>query len=128
MFLGGGAAGGGGGCVGGAGRVIAVAIGMLLLLARAVLAEVDPGRRVALVIGNGAYQNAPTLPNPPNDARAMAKALRGLGFQVLEAEDLDQRGLQTTLADFADKLEGAAAGLFFYAGHGLQVAGENYLV
>jgi uncharacterized caspase-like protein len=68
------------------------------------------------------------LPNPPNDARAVAAALRGLGFEVLEATDLDHPAMLETLAGFAERLEGAAVGLFFYAGHGLQVAGENYLV
>src|SRR5689334_2494416 len=57
-------------------------------------AEGDPGRRVALVVGNGAYANAPPLPNPPRDASAMAEALRGLGFEVIEAHDVDYRAMQ----------------------------------
>jgi uncharacterized caspase-like protein len=87
------------------------------------------GRRVALVVGNGAYAEAgAALPNPPNDARAVAGSLRGLGFEVLEAVDLDHPAMLEGLDRFAARLEGAEVGLFFYAGHGLQVAGENYLV
>jgi TPR repeat protein len=86
-------------------------------------------RRVGLVVGNGAYAEASAaLPNPPNDARAVAGALRGLGFEVIEAVDLDHGRLRATLAEFARQLEGAQAGLFFYAGHGLQIRGRNYLV
>ena len=88
----------------------------------------DTGRRVALVIGNGAYQNALHLPNPPNDAKAVAEALRGLGFEVIDAVDLDQPDMLAKVDDFSAKLEGADTGLFYYAGHGLQVGGENYLV
>jgi len=86
------------------------------------------GGRVALVVGNGAYRNAPALPNPPNDARAVARALAGLGFEVVEAVDRDQAGMRAALGEFARRLEGAEAGLFFYAGHGLQVQGRNFLV
>jgi len=85
-------------------------------------------RRVALVIGNGAYEHATPLPNPANDARAMASALRRLGFEVLAGFDLDKIGMDGLLLDFADQLEGADVALVFYAGHGLQVSGENYLV
>ncbi len=92
------------------------------------VAHADSGRRVALVVGNGAYQNAPTLPNPPNDAKAVAEALRGLDFEVIEAVDLDQPDMLAKVDEFSAKLEGADTGLFFYAGHGLQVGGENYLV
>src|SRR5438309_11870840 len=84
-------------------------------------------RRVALVIGNGAYANAPHLANPPTDARKLAAALRGLGFDVVEAEDQDQPDMLARLDEFAARLDGAQLGLFFYAGHGLQVAGEHYL-
>ena len=100
----------------------------LLLAASSSLAYADTGRRVALVIGNGAYQNAAHLPNPPNDARAVAEALRGLDFEVIEAVDLDQPDMLARVDEFSARLEGADTGLFYYAGHGLQVAGENYLV
>ena len=85
-------------------------------------------RRVALVIGNSDYKNSPKLDNPGNDAADMAAALRQLGFQVFEGRDLDKPGMDRIIRDFAEALTGAHAGLFFYAGHGLQVGGQNYLV
>lgn len=84
--------------------------------------------QVALVVGIGAYQNAPALPNPPNDARAVAEALKKLGFQVEMALDPSKTSLEQSIKRFGDKLQNAKAGLFFYAGHGLQVSGHNYLV
>ena len=113
------------------GRARLLALG-LWLLASAALAPaagaVPAERRVALVVGNGAYAGTVALRNPPNDARAVAGALRGPGFEVVEAIDVDHPAMLETLAGFAERLEGAQVGLFFYAGHGLQVAGENYLV
>jgi uncharacterized caspase-like protein/uncharacterized protein YgiM (DUF1202 family) len=85
-------------------------------------------KRVALVIGNSAYENAPFLPNPVNDARAVADALRRLDFVVIEAVDQDEAGMQGLLGQFYGELQDADASLFFYAGHGLQVRGQNYLV
>ena len=85
-------------------------------------------RRVALVIGNSAYRFAPELPNPRNDAAAVGAALERLGFEVLAGQDLDGADMSRMLRDFGRRLEGADAGLFFYAGHGLQVGGGNYLV
>ncbi len=85
-------------------------------------------KRVALVIGNSAYQNAPWLPNPVNDGRAVAEVLRRLDFVVLEAVDQDKPGMQTLLRRFVAELQDADVSLFFYAGHGLQVQGQNYLV
>jgi uncharacterized caspase-like protein len=85
-------------------------------------------KRVALVIGNSAYKHAGELTNPKNDAIAMAGALKTLGFQVIEGIDLDKASFDRKVRDFAAALEGAEAGVFFYAGHGLQVAGQNYLV
>jgi len=85
-------------------------------------------KRVALVIGNSAYQKAEPLANPVNDAKAIAAALRRLGFVVIEAEDQDKAGMQSLLRRFANELYEADASLFFYAGHGLQVQRRNYLV
>ena len=85
-------------------------------------------KRVALVIGNSAYQNAAALPNPVNDGRAVADALRRLDFVVIEAMDQDKGGMQQQLRQFSAELQDADASLFFYAGHGLQVQGRNYLV
>ena len=84
--------------------------------------------RVALVIGNSAYQNAVELKNSRNDANDMAGALRRLGFDVLDGLDLDKRSMERTIREFGVKLSGADLALVFYAGHGMEVAGTNYLV
>lgn len=84
-------------------------------------------KRVALVIGNAAYEHVPKLTNPANDARDLAAALKTLGFEVVEGIDLDKAAFDRKVLDFASAVEGAAVGVFFYAGHGLQVAGQNYL-
>ena len=86
--------------------------------------------RVALVIGNSGYENAP-LANPANDARLMAETLRGLGFDVIERIDADLETIQLASFELQDRLVAAgkdAVGLFYYAGHGVQVGGENYLI
>jgi uncharacterized protein YgiM (DUF1202 family) len=85
-------------------------------------------KRVALVIGNSAYENAPRLPNPINDARAVADVLRRLDFVVIEALDQDKPGTQELLSQFREELLDADVSLFFYGGHGLQVKGQNYLL
>jgi formylglycine-generating enzyme required for sulfatase activity/uncharacterized caspase-like protein len=92
----------------------------------AVRAVDAPEQRVALVIGNSAYQNAP-LKNPVNDARAIAAKLKELGFTVVLKENLTQRQIGSTLREFRSRLTAGAVGLFFYAGHGLQMEGINYL-
>jgi len=86
------------------------------------------GKRVALVIGNSAYQHTPKLDNPKNDAADMAAALKQRGFEVIEGIDLDKRGFDQKVLAFAAALKGSDVGVFFYAGHGMQVAGQNYLV
>jgi uncharacterized caspase-like protein len=87
--------------------------------------------RIALVIGNSAYQSVTPLPNPANDAKAMTELLRSASFEVITAPDLTQSAMRRTIGDFAEKV--AAKGpdttaLVFYGGHGVQVDGENYLV
>ena len=84
--------------------------------------------RVALVIGNSSYVSAPALPNPANDAAAMSDSLRRLGFDVTEGTDLDTAGMVSALRSFGAKAESADVALVFYAGHGIQVSGENYLL
>ena len=84
-------------------------------------------KRVALVIGNGAYPTA-RLRNPVNDARAMAKVLQDSGFEVLAYENLPYRDLRRAILEFGAKLESEGVGLFYYAGHGIQVSGRNYLI
>ena len=85
-------------------------------------------RRIALIIGNSAYQNTPELKNPKNDATDMAAALRRLGFEVFEGHDLDKRSMERMIRQFGVKLSGADLALFFYAGHGVAIGGQNYLV
>ena len=84
--------------------------------------------RVALILGNGAYRNAPPLANAPSDARGVAEVLRRLGFKVFDGIDLDRAATDALVHRFARELDDAEVALFFYSGHGLQVAGENYLV
>lgn len=82
--------------------------------------------RVALVVGNGAYKYSP-LKNPTNDARDMATKLKGLGFTVVERSNLSVKQIGSTLREFRSKLTPGSVALVFYAGHGLQIKGENYL-
>lgn len=84
-------------------------------------------QRVALVIGNAAYKDAP-LSNPINDARAFAQALQESGFSVILRENTDQRGMLAALREFGDRLRAGGTGLFYYAGHGMQIKGRNYLI
>lgn len=84
-------------------------------------------QRIALVIGNGDYKNAP-LSNPVNDARAIVQALKESGFTVIVRENASQQALLSALREFGDKLRGGGVGLFYYAGHGMQIKGRNYLI
>lgn len=85
-------------------------------------------RRVALVVGNGAYENAGTLRNPVNDARAVADALRRVGFDVMLTENRSQREMAQDIREFGRKLDQNTVALYYYSGHGIQVKGENYVV
>ena len=95
------------------------------LLAGIVPAAAD--KRVALVIGNSAYENVPRLTNPSNDAADVATKLKALGFEVVEGIDLGKRDMEKRIRAFAEALSGADVGLFYYAGHGLQVDQRNFL-
>ena len=99
-----------------------------LMLQALAMSPAAAAKRVALVIGNGAYQQAGALTNPVNDAADMAKALTAAGFDVVLGLDLDRRAFDGKLRDFARLVDGADTAVLFYAGHGLQVAGHNYLV
>jgi hypothetical protein len=90
-------------------------------------AAADEQRKVALVVGNSAYPNSP-LRNPVNDARAMAQSLRDKGFEVLLRENTSKSQLEAAIADFGEKLSEDTIGLFYYAGHGMQLSGRNYLI
>jgi tetratricopeptide (TPR) repeat protein len=91
-------------------------------------ANTGAGKRVALVIGNGAYAHVHALPNPPHDAHALAKSLRDIGFTVSEGTDLDRASMQKMTRDFLRDAVRAQIALVYYAGHGVQIDGRNYLV
>ena len=101
---------------------------MLLAAATLFAAEGRAERRVALVVGNAAYEGAAALRTARNDAKDMAEALKKLGFETVLGIDLDQDHFASTMETFARALDGADIGLFFYAGHGLQIDERNYLV
>ena len=99
------------------------------------LAVVDKNRdgrkRVALVIGNGSYRHTDSMPkltNPANDADDMAAALRRFGFEVISKKNLTKEEMDETITNFGRKMADSDAALFYYAGHGLQVKGQNYMV
>ncbi len=85
-------------------------------------------RRIALLVGNSDYKGKGDLSNPVNDVRAMANSLRQLGFEVMQYEDCSRKQLLKAIDEFGERLKEKQVGLFFYAGHGIQVDGENYLV
>ncbi len=85
-------------------------------------------KRVALIIGNAGYQNASSLANPGNDASAIADSLERLDFAVVRGIDLGLMDMRRAVREFSQKLDGADVALFYYAGHGMQVFGENYLI
>jgi Caspase domain len=85
-------------------------------------------KRVALVIGNGAYQNAAPLPNPPNDARDVGAALTRAGFETIVGIDLDRAGMDKAAISFTRAARDADVAVFYYSGHALQFAGVNYLM
>jgi len=97
----------------------------------AAAAAADPGKRVALIVGNAAYRNVPRLDNTVNDARLLAKTLNKLGFEVVGGgaqTDLDRAAFIKAVTAFGDKLNGSSVGMFYYAGHGIQMQGANFLV
>ena len=99
-----------------------------ILLAYADLAQAAADR-IALVMGNSGYQTLPRLRNPVNDARLMTKTLQASGFVVITVLDADQKTMKRAMLRFTRRLrKTGASGLFYYAGHGVQVAGENYLI
>jgi uncharacterized caspase-like protein len=107
-------------------RLLIFALSVIGILASSNVAKAD--RRVAFVVGNGAYKNVTPLPNPPMDAKAMADLLRNVGFDVVEGTNLTRDKMTEKLLDFGKKAEGADVALFFYAGHGIAINGTNYLL
>jgi len=104
------------------------AVSAAVMLVASTTISIAADTRVALVIGNSDYRHTAKLDNPRNDAADLAAALKSLGFAVIHGTDLDKDGMDRHLQGFARALVGAEVGLFFYAGHGLQVGGQNYLV
>jgi uncharacterized caspase-like protein/peptidoglycan hydrolase-like protein with peptidoglycan-binding domain len=98
------------------------------VLASVLPAQAAPDRRVALVIGNSAYTAVPRLANPQRDATAISASLKRLGFEVVEGYDLKMDEMTSIVREFAQKLDGAKAGVVYYAGHGIAVGDENYLI
>jgi hypothetical protein len=102
---------------------------VLAFLAGLSAARAEPiPRRVAVVVGVGAYQAVPPLANPPRDARAVAASLRKLGFDTTLLIDPDRAALEQAIRALGDKSADAEAALFFYAGHGLEADGRNFIV
>ncbi|TSE07079.1 hypothetical protein C1D09_019750 [Mesorhizobium intechi] len=99
-----------------------------LLAAFGVQAATAEGKRVALVIGNSKYVDAVALPNPANDARLIASTLRDAGFDVIEGIDQDNAGMHGLISKFTEESYDADVAVIFYAGHGMQVDGKNYLI
>ncbi|MEY2927624.1 MAG: hypothetical protein RL367_2101, partial [Pseudomonadota bacterium] len=101
----------------------------LLVLAVFALASAAEAKRVALVIANGRYANAAELKNPAADARLIANALRNAGFESVDLQmDLGKTALENALRSFSQKAEGAEVALVYYAGHGIEAGGQNYLI
>ena len=107
-------------------RFLIIALSVIGILASSNAAKAD--RRVAFVVGNGAYKNVAPLPNPPIDARAMASVLRNVGFDVVEGTNLSRDSMTQKLLEFGKKAQDADVALFFYAGHGIAINGTNYLL
>jgi len=107
-------------------RTLTVIFSLICMLFAAGAAKAD--RRVAFVVGNGAYRNVAQLPNPPVDAKAMALVLRNVGFEVVEGTNLTRDAMTEKLLDFGKKAQGADVAVFFYAGHGIAIGGTNYLL
>ena len=105
-------------------KALWLAASLVALVSQAVQAS----ERVALVVGNANYHHAPPLANPRNDAEDIAVLLRGLGFQVTAGVDLDDAAMEDRVRSFSRRARTADVALLFYAGHGLQVDGVNYLV
>ena len=107
-------------------RYLTLILSLICMLFTAHTAKAD--KRVAFVVGNGAYKNVAQLPNPPIDAKAMAGVLRNVGFDVVEGTNLTRDKMTERLLEFGKKAQGADVAVFFYAGHGIAINGTNYLL
>jgi uncharacterized protein len=90
--------------------------------------EAEAAQRVALIIGNSAYQNVEPLKNPTNDADDIAKALTAADFDVIRRDDASRSDMADAVREFTQRIRGADVALFYYSGHGMQKEGENYLL
>ncbi|MGE0611107.1 MAG: caspase domain-containing protein [Hyphomicrobiales bacterium] len=112
-------------------RVLRFRLASLIVLALMALAappQAEAAKRVALVIGNDAYENVPKLLKARNDAKAMADALTRIGFDVVSAEDVGRRAMSRALVEFEQKIEAGDTALLFFAGHGFAIDGTNFLL
>ncbi|WP_426407143.1 caspase family protein [Bradyrhizobium ganzhouense] len=107
-------------------RTLTIIVSLMCMALSVSAAKAD--RRVAFVVGNGAYKNVAQLPNPPIDAKAMASTLRNVGFEVIEGSNLTRDQMTEKLLDFGRKAQGSDVAVFYYAGHGIAVGGTNYLL
>src|ERR1700754_1607295 len=107
-------------------RYLTIFLSLICIVFAADAAKAD--KRVAFVVGNGAYKNVAQLPNPPIDAKAMAQVLRNVGFDVVEGTNLTRDTMTERLLEFGKKAQGADVAVFFYAGHGIAISGTNYLL
>jgi uncharacterized caspase-like protein len=105
-------------------KTVLLSLIFMLFTAHAAVAD----KRVAFVVGNGAYKNVAQLPNPPIDAKAMAGVLRNVGFEVVEGVNLTRDKMTEKLLDFGKRAQGADVAVFYYAGHGIAINGTNYLL
>ena len=104
------------------------AVGMSLAVAVPQAAQAAFEKKVALIVGNAAYQNAPALANPVTDAKAIAAAFERLGFETVTGFDLDKDALEDTIREFARASRKADLTAFFYAGHGIAFDDKNYII
>ena len=110
-------------------RFLSLLAGLILSLAMPALTSAwAVEKRVALVVGVSAYTNVGPLTNPTKDARLIAPLLRQLGFETTLLLDPDRAALAAAVSDFSERVEGAAVALFYFAGHGMQIDGHNYLL
>ena len=112
-------------------RMMSIAVHVAIICSALVLGSSKAGaadRRVAFVVGNSNYQSVPQLPNPRNDASAMADALKKSGFEVVTAIDVDRIGFDAALEKFLRSLNGADVSALYYSGHGIQVGGDNRII
>ena len=110
------------------GKLASVFLAIVLWALAIAPGHAQSAKRQALIVANAAYQHTRTLDNPGNDARLVADKLKALGFGVRLEKDVDARKLAEILDDFVSKLDKETAAVFYYAGHGLQFDGENFLV